>query len=225
MAQRLRLMGKARYAEGFKLKLHDDLVELPLRWKAPRTVFVNSMSDLFHDDVPLEFIFRVFQTMSRAPQHRFQILTKRAERLADVATYLPWQQNIWMGVSVENQKYRSRIDLLRRVPAAVRFLSLEPLLGPLNDLELTGIDWVIVGGESGPKARPIETSWVSDLLEQCQTADIPFFFKQWGGVNKKRSGRILNERTFDDTPQPTSGRWKPSDQTILKGMISSAIGA
>ena len=207
MAHRLRHMGKTRYENGFELRLHEDLVELPLRWKAPRTIFVNSMSDLFHEKVPLEFIQSVFRTMCEAQQHRFQVLTKRADRVAELASRLSWPTNIWMGVSVESQKYAPRIDLLRQVPASVRFLSLEPLLGPLNSLNLAGIEWVIVGGESGPEARPMKEAWVTDILQQCKAADVPFFFKQWGGTNKKRTGRVLNERTYDEMPKAQTDRW------------------
>ena len=180
--------------------LHDDLVDLPRKVRQPRLIFVNSMSDLFHEEVPEDFISRVFHTMVSCPQHTFQVLTKRSRRLEGIAPRLPWGENIWMGVSVEDQRVVGRIDHLRRVPAAVRFLSCEPLLGPLADLELHGIGWVIVGGESGPGARPMAGEWVQSILNQCRRAKIPFFFKQWGGVRKDRSGRKLNGRTYDELP-------------------------
>jgi protein gp37 len=200
MAKRLQAMNSPRYSNGFRVTLHDDLVNLPLRWKKPRLVFVNSMSDLFHDEVPLDFIQRVFATMNACPQHQFQVLTKRPERLKALAGELTWTANIWMGVSVENQRYAYRSDLLRMVPAYVRFLSVEPLIGPIDYLPLRDIHWVIVGGESGPKARPMEQSWVEDIYDQCRVAGVPFFFKQWGGVQKHRSGRELFGRTFDEMP-------------------------
>ncbi len=200
MAERLQAMGQANYANGFALTLQPHMLELPLRWKKPQTIFVNSMSDLFHDDVPVAYVRSVFEVMARAHWHRFQVLTKRAERLAAVGGELRWTENIWMGVSVENDKYRHRIDELRRTEARIKFLSLEPLLGPLVDLDLRGIDWVIVGGESGPKARPIDPAWVTDLRDQCRRASVPFFFKQWGGKNKKKTGRLLEGRTWDQMP-------------------------
>ena len=172
-----------------------------MTWKKPRTIFVNSMSDLFHEKVPLAFIQRVFHTMERASWHTFQILTKRSQRLAELAPELNWLPNVWMGVSVETAKYLWRVDHLREVPAAVRFLSLEPLLGPLCTIELSGIHWVIVGGESGPGARPIEARWVREIRKQCRAKGVPFFFKQWGGVQKKRNGRILDGRTWDELPK------------------------
>lgn len=200
MSKRLRAMGAERYRSGFKVTLHDDLVDLPLSWKRPRMVFVNSMSDLFQDRVPLPFIRRVFETMRKSPQHQFQILTKRAERLADLAGELEWSNNIWMGVSVENQDYAYRARLLRSVPASVRFLSVEPLLGRIDRLPLNGIHWVIVGGESGAGARAMKSTWVESIYRQCREKDVPFFFKQWGGVQKHRTGRELFGRTFDEMP-------------------------
>lgn len=200
MATRLHAMGSHRYAHGFAPTLHWDLIDTPRRWKRPRTVFVNSMSDLFQEAVPLDFIKRVFATMESCPQHTFQVLTKRAERLAQVAAAIPWPSNVWMGVSVEDAKVIERVRLLRRTPARVKFLSCEPLIGPLNRLPLAGIDWVIVGGESGPGARPMEKVWVESILAQCKRAGVPFFFKQWGGVQKKRTGRTLNRRTYDEMP-------------------------
>jgi protein gp37 len=200
MARRLVAMGSVRYLDGFQVKLQYDLVELPMRWKSPRTVFVNSMSDLFHPDVPVDFIRSVFDTMRECPRHQFQVLTKRAERLVELAPHLEWSPNIWMGVSIENQKYAYRSRLLASVPAAIRFLSIEPMLGPIHDLPLEGIHWAIVGGESGHKARVMERSWVQEVFRQCRTAEVPFFFKQWGGVQKHRTGRKLFGRTYDEMP-------------------------
>ncbi len=176
------------------------MLELPLKWKKPQTIFVNSMSDLFHEEVSLSYIRRVFDVMARADWHRFQILTKRADRLADLGWALDWAPNVWMGVSVENDRYRGRIDRLRETGAHVKFLSLEPLFGPLPDLDLTDIDWVIVGGESGPRARPMDPTWALDLRDQCRGANVPFFFKQWGGKNKKQAGRLLDGRVWDEMP-------------------------
>lgn len=201
MAGRLKLMGQKNYRNGFQLTLHPHALDIPRKWKSSKTVFVNSMSDLFHKDVPLEFIQRVFSVMAETPRHRYQVLTKRADRLAELAPFLEWPSNVWMGTSVENLKYADRIDHLRKVPAAVRFLSLEPLLGPLPELDLSGIHWVIVGGESGPGARPMQERWVTDLRDQCLRAGVAFFFKQWGGVNKKKAGRMLEGRTWDEMPQ------------------------
>jgi protein gp37 len=200
MAKRLQGMGQLRYVNGFELTLHEDALELPLSWKRPQRVFVNSMSDLFHDDVPLAFIQRAFEVMRRAHWHQFQVLTKRSDRLLEVAYGLEWPENVWMGVSVERQDYLTRIDDLRRTPAVVRFLSLEPLLGPLEGLDLEGIHWVIVGGESGPGARPMNEAWVVDIRAQCVQAAVPFFFKQWGGFNKKKAGRLLQGRTWEEWP-------------------------
>ena len=200
MAIRLQAMGQRNYANGFELATHDHAVELPLRWKKPQRIFVNSMSDLFHRDVPVEFIRRVFDVMARADWHQYQILTKRSERLLELSPQLPWRPHIWMGVSVENSSYAHRIDHLRRTGAWIKFLSLEPLLGPLPGLNLAGIDWVIVGGESGPGARPMAPAWVTDIRDQCRHASVPFFFKQWGGVNKKRTGRTLDGVTYDAMP-------------------------
>jgi protein gp37 len=201
MAKRLQGMNHPSYANGFRLTLHERLLDLPLQWKKPRTIFVNSMSDLFHKDVPVEFIHRVFETMCKAPQHRFQVLTKRPERVAELSASLPWPDNIWLGTSVETAKYFGRIDDLRRCDAKVKFLSLEPLLGPLTGLDLSQIDWVIVGGESGPGARPMESSWVIEIRDICVDDGVPFFFKQWGGVQKKRAGRLLDGRTWDQMPK------------------------
>jgi len=201
MAERLQAMGQANYRNGFRLTLQPQMLELPLRWKRPQTIFVNSMSDLFHKDVPLEYIQRVFDVMRQADWHRFQVLTKRPERLADLDPFLEWPANVWMGVSVESAKHVDRVDDLRRTRAKLKFLSLEPLLGPLPGLNLKGIDWVIVGGESGPGARPIRESWILGIRDQCRKAGVAFFFKQWGGHNKKRAGRLLDGRTWDEMPQ------------------------
>ena len=201
MAKRLKAMDMERYRNGFELTLQDDLVDLPLRWRKPRVVFVNSMSDLFHKDVPLEYIQRVFATMQQTPQHKYQVLTKRSDRVAEVASALPWPSNIWMGVSVEDQKRVDRIHDLVRVPAAVRFLSVEPLLEALPELPLDGIHWVIVGGESGRSPRALDPAWVRDIRDQCVTASVPFFFKQWGGRNKKKAGRELDGRIWSEMPQ------------------------
>jgi protein gp37 len=200
MAKRLRAMRQPHYQNGFKLTLHQDALELPLSWKRPRRVFVNSMSDLFHRSIPDNFLLKTFDVMRRASWHEFQVLTKRAERLRDTAPRLSWAENIWMGVSVENDQTRFRIDDLRITLAKIKFLSIEPLLGPLNDLDLSGIDWVIAGGESGPHARPMCASWVTDIRDQCLKARVSFFFKQWGGSRKKLAGRVLDGRTWDEMP-------------------------
>ena len=200
MAKRLQGMGQPNYRSGFKLTLQPHMLDRPLMWKKPRTVFVNSMSDLFHKQVPLHFIQRVFDVMRRASWHQFQVLTKRAERLEEVSPQIDWPDNVWMGVSVENADYSWRIDQLRRTDAAVKFLSLEPLLGALPGLDLDGIDWVIVGGESGRRPRPMKAEWVKNIRRQCRRADVPFFFKQWGGTNKKEAGRLLEGRTWDEMP-------------------------
>lgn len=200
MALRLRAMGNPNYANGFSTTMHEDVLELPLRWAKPQNIFVNSMSDLFHEDVPEQFIFRVFDIMRRADWHRFQILTKRSGKLIDLSPRLQWTANIWMGVSVESERYAFRIDDLRETGANVKFLSLEPLLGPISKVNLEGIDWVIVGGESGPKSRKMKESWVIDIRDQCQAAKVPFFFKQWGGTNKKKTGRKLEGRIWDEMP-------------------------
>lgn len=200
MAMRLKAMRQPRYRDGFKVTLQDDLVELPLRWREPRMIFVNSMSDMFHRDIPVEFIQRCFETMRIAKQHTFQILTKRPERVVELASDLPWPSNIWMGTSVESVDYTDRIHELQKVPAKVRFLSVEPLLGPIPQLPVRGIGWVIVGGESGPGARAMEVDWVRQIRDRCIRYSVPFFFKQWGGVQKSRTGRILDGRTWDEFP-------------------------
>lgn len=200
MALRLQAMGQANYVNGFKVTLQPHMLELPLRWKKPQRIFVNSMSDLFHPSVPEEYIFKVFEVMARADWHQFQVLTKRSDRLLELDHKLPWMSHIWMGVSVENERYAARIDDLRKTRAHIKFLSLEPLLGPLPKLKLRGIDWAIVGGESGPGARPMDADWVTQIRDQCLRADVAFFFKQWGGVFKKRTGRELDGRTWDEMP-------------------------
>ena len=189
-----------------EVTLHPDRLELPLRWRTPRRIFVNSMSDLYHEKVPEAFIARVFDVMTRADWHSFQVLTKRAERLVMLAPGLPWPANVWQGVSIENAGYVQRIDYLRRVPAAVRFLSIEPLLGPIPKLDLRDVDWVIVGGESGPQHRSADPAWVRDIRDRCLISGVPFFFKQWGGRTAKSGGRTLDGRTWDQMPmgQPTS---------------------
>lgn len=201
MAMRLKAMGTQKYSNGFQTTLHEDVLEAPLFWRKPQTIFVNSMSDLFHEAVSFAFIQRVFDVMRKASWHQFQVLTKRSERLAKLSPRIDWPPNVWMGVSVENTDYYSRIDHLRETAARVRFLSLEPLVGALPDLHLERIQWVIVGGESGPGARPMEEQWVLEIRNQCQAAGLPFFFKQWGGVNKKKTGRLLEGRTWDQLPQ------------------------
>jgi protein gp37 len=200
MAQRLQAMGQPNYVDGFKLAMHEHALELPLKWKKPRTIFVNSMSDLFLKGIPEEFIVKVFNVMARAHWHTFQVLTKRSERLLELSAELPWAPNIWMGVTVENKDYTFRIDHLLKTGACLKFLSIEPLLGPIPHLNLDGIDWVIVGGESGPGARPMEPKWVFDIRDQCREAYVPFFFKQWGGTRKKKAGRLLDGRTWDGMP-------------------------
>ncbi|MBE7483078.1 MAG: phage Gp37/Gp68 family protein [Polyangiaceae bacterium] len=200
MAERLQAMGQANYRNGFELTLQPQMLELPLRWKKPQAIFVNSMSDLFHKDVPFEYIQRVFDVMRRAHWHRFQVLTKRARRLVELSRAIEWPANVWMGVSVESADHIDRIDDLRKTGAHVKFLSLEPLLGPLPKLKLKDIDWVIVGGESGHGARPMDPAWVTNIRDQCARAGVPFFFKQWGGKNKKKAGRLLDGRTWNEMP-------------------------
>jgi protein gp37 len=200
MARRLQAMGIEKYKDGFELRLHDEALQIPFEWKKPKVVFVNSMSDLFHKDVPLSFIQKVFGVMNHTPMHTYQVLTKRAERLYELHDKLNWTTNIWMGVSVENDRVKDRIDFLRETNAKVKFLSLEPLIGPLTNLNLESIHWAIVGGESGRKARPMKESWVWDIRQQCADQGVAFFFKQWGGVNKKKTGRELGGRTYDEMP-------------------------
>ncbi|MET7460414.1 phage Gp37/Gp68 family protein [Nonomuraea sp. NPDC005501] len=214
LAKRLKAMGAAKYQNdgdprtsgpGFGVTLHEDTLAAPLRWRNPRLVFVNSMSDLFHAKVPVDFVSRVFDIMQATPQHTYQILTKRATRLARMAHLLPWPDNVWMGVSVEDNKTIQRIDHLRQVPAAVRFVSAEPLLGPLTDVDLSHIDWLIAGGESGPQARPLDTAWVRNLRDRCLREGVSFFFKQWGGRTPKAGGRILDGRVWDEMPERRDG--------------------
>ena len=200
MSKRLKAMGQPNYKNGFKLTIHQHALILPLLWKKPQHIFVNSMSDLFHEDVPTDFIFQVFNIMKQAEWHRFQILTKRSERLLELSPLLPWKSNIWMGVSVEDQEHIFRINHLRKTEAHIKFLSFEPLLGPVNNLNLKGIDWVIVGGESGPGARSMEETWVLKIRDACRQTEVPFFFKQWGGVNKKKTGRKLEGKIWDEMP-------------------------
>jgi len=201
MAARLKAMGNKRYKNGFDVTLHHDLLAEPLKWNKPRMIFVNSMSDLFHEDVPLDFIKSVFLTMRQANWHTFQVLTKRSTRLLELSSQLKWPENVWMGVTIESGKYAYRAENLKKVPAAVKFLSLEPLIGPIDHLDLNGIDWVIVGGESGPGSRAIQEEWVLALRDKCLSAGTPFFFKQWGGKNKKKAGRLLQGKTWDQFPR------------------------
>ncbi len=203
MAKRLQSMGQSRYAAGFQLTLHKDILELPLSWKKPQLVFANSMSDLFHKNVPDSFIHNAFDVMRRGSWHQFQLLTKRSKRLLELAPAINWPKNVWMGVSIEQQDYVYRIEDLRKTRAAIKFVSFEPLLGPLPKLDLKGIDWVIVGGESGPGARPMHEGWVLEIKAQCENTHVPFFFKQWGGFNKKKAGRLLEGRTWDELPKIT----------------------
>ncbi len=200
MARRLRAMGVEKYRNGFAVTEHPEVLRDPLTWRKPRLVFVNSMSDLFHESVSTSFIEEVFRVMNQASRHTFQVLTKRPERVVDLNRQLRWTSNIWLGTSIESERWIDRLTLLRRIDAHTKFLSLEPLLGPLSSLDLRGVDWVIVGGESGPGARPMEADWAREIRDQCLAADVPFFFKQWGGVVKKRSGRELDGRTWDQQP-------------------------
>ena len=206
MARRLHAMGQPNYANGFKVTVHEQALDLPVHWKKPQAIFVNSMSDLFHRRVPAGFIEKVFEVMNRANWHQYQVLTKRSGRLRELNQRLEWAEHIWMGVTVETADYVERIDDLRDTDAAVKFVSLEPLLGALPELNLSGIDWVIVGGESGPGARPMKVEWVREIRQQCREADVPFFFKQWGGTNKKKAGRMLDGRTWDEMPLAAARR-------------------
>jgi protein gp37 len=200
LAMRLCLMGQPRYENGFRLTLHYDALTTPLSWKKPMLIFVNSMSDLFHEDVPTDFILKVFDLMRRASWHQFQILTKRSQRLAELDHIIEWPDNVWMGVTIENADYSFRLDDLRNTGAHVKFLSLEPLLGPIIDLNIADIQWVIVGGESGPNARPLREEWVISMRDQCRLTGVPFFFKQWGGPNKKAAGRTLQGNIWAEYP-------------------------
>ena len=212
MAHRLRAMGSGKYSEGFAVALHEATLQEPLRWLKPRLVFVNSMSDLFHESVPPAFIESVFSVMNDSPRHTFQVLTKRAQRAFQLTDRLNWTQNIWLGVSIESERWLERLEFLRRTGARTKFLSLEPLLGPLPGIELAGVDWVIVGGESGPGARPMQAGWVREIRDKCLQSQVPFFFKQWGGVHKKRTGRLLDGRTWDQMPAP---QWAPPQSEAL----------
>ena len=201
MANRLKNMGLKKYENSFNLTLHYENIEDPLFMKKPQTIFVCSMSDIFHKDVPDEFILKLFEVMNKAHWHTFQVLTKRAERIKELNDSITWTKNIWLGTTVESQKVIHRIDYLRESGAYIKFLSIEPLLTPINDLKLKNIDWVIVGGESGAKARPMLKEWVIDIKNQCKAQDVPFFFKQWGGKNKKKAGRLLDNNTYDEMPK------------------------
>ena len=212
MAHRLQAMGSPNYKNGFEVTLQPHTLNAPLKWRKPQVVFVNSMSDLFQDEVHLKYIKQVFDVMRQASRHQFQVLTKRAERLEQLSKDLPWPENVWMGVSIENQDYLHRIKHLKNTGAKIKFLSLEPLLGPLSNINLKGIDWVIVGGESGPGARPMKESWVTGIQKQCIKYDVPFFFKQWGGVNKKKNGRMLDGEIYDEMPK---FEMAPPEQTRL----------
>lgn len=205
MAKRLQAMGLPNYRTGFRVALHEHALSAPRAWKKPSIVFVNSMSDLFHEKVPQEFILNVFEVMRENPQHQFQILTKRAERLAEITSFIDWPDNVWMGVSVENSDYTHRIDNLRITGAFIKFLSIEPMLGPITKMDLNGIDWVIVGGESGPRARPIQYDWVVEVRDQCIKSEVPFFFKQWGGTNKKKAGKLLDGKIWNQMPRHNFG--------------------
>ena len=215
LAHRLQAMGQKNYRNGFEVTLQPHMLEHPLHWRKPRRIFVNSMSDLFHDEVPAMYIKQVFSVMKQAHWHQFQVLTKRSERLLKLNRVLQWRPQIWMGVSVENEDYLFRVDHLRRTGAAIKFLSVEPLLGPLHNLVLRGIDWVIVGGESGPHARPLDAAWVQELRDRCAAAGVPFFFKQWGGVFKSRTGRTLDGRKWDEMPIQANSSARRSDRTEL----------
>ena len=201
MSKRLQAMGIEKYKDNFEIRTHEDALKIPYTWKSSKVVFVNSMSDLFHEKIPLEFIKKVFKVMNDNPQHVFQVLTKRAERLYALNKELKWTHNIWMGVSVENERVKNRIDFLRNSNAKVKFISIEPLIGALPNLNLEKIDWVIVGGESGHKPRPMNADWVIDIQEQCEKNEVAFFFKQWSEKNKKANGRILKGRTYDEMPE------------------------
>jgi protein gp37 len=205
MAKRLQAIGLPNYRTGFRVALHEHVLSAPRAWKKPSVVFVNSMSDLFHEKVSLEFILKAFDVMRDNPQHQFQILTKRAERLAELTSFIDWPDNVWMGVSVENLAYTNRIDNLRITGAFIKFLSIEPMLGPIQNMDLNGIDWVIVGGESGPKARPIQYEWVVEVRDQCIKSEVPFFFKQWGGTNKKKAGKLLDGKIWNQMPRYNFG--------------------
>ena len=204
MSKRLQAMGMEKYRRGFEIVVHESVLQEPLKWKNPSLVFVNSMSDLFHKAVPIDFVQSLFEVMNQASRHTFQVLTKRPGRVKQIDARLDWAPNIWLGTSIESERWLDRLDRLKATGARTKFLSLEPLLGPLPDLDLSGIDWVIVGGESGPGARPMDAHWVREIRDNCVDSNVPFFFKQWGGVFKKRTGRTLDGRTWDEMPQPVS---------------------
>ena len=218
IAERLQAMGQRNYRNGFKLTLQPHMLNLPLQWRKPQRIFVNSMSDLFQREVPAAYILRVFDVMRSAYWHQFQILTKRSDNLRELDRLIDWPANVWMGVSVENKDYMWRIDDLRHIHARTKFLSIEPLLGPIDNLNLAGIDWVIVGGESGPKARPIQRNWVIEIRRQCRQAGVAFFFKQWGGVNKKKTGRELDGRTYDEMPDKFDNDVVQPSLSLLSGV-------
>jgi protein gp37 len=213
MALRLKAAGSPNYAKGFQVTLHEHALEIPLRWKQPRTIFVNSMSDLFHKDVPFDFISKIFDIIHQTPRHRYQILTKRSERLLELNSRISWPKNAWMGVTVENADCAFRIDHLRQTNASIKFISFEPLLGLIPDIDLENIDWVIVGGESGPKARPMKPEWATNIRDQSLATGVPFFFKQWGGINKKKAGRELDGCIWDQIPI----RLEPDQQDFIHG--------
>lgn len=219
LAARLKRMGNPRYKNGFKVTLHHDLLDLPLRWKQPRKIFVNSMSDLYHKDIPDDFVFAVFDTMRKAHWHQFQILTKRPQRLVRLAPSLSWPKNVWQGVSVEDNRVAFRADYLRKVPAAVRFLSCEPLIGPVDKVDFDDLDWIIVGGESGANARPMEKEWAADVLRRCRAMGIQFFFKQWGGYTHSAGGNRLNGRLYQYYPNP-SPRW--NEPALAHGITATS---
>lgn len=200
MALRLKAMGNPNYCDGFKIRCHEHALEIPLKWKSPKMIFVNSMSDLFHEDIPFDFLQKVFSVMNQTPWHTYQVLTKRAENLARLSDKLNWTPNIWAGVTIESNQHIERLSYLKQVNSAVRFISFEPLLSSVGEVDLNGIDWVIVGGESGPRSRPMDQLWVEEIKEQAELLNIPFFFKQWGGYNKKAAGRELHGRTWDEMP-------------------------
>jgi protein gp37 len=200
MAKRLFAMGQPNYVKGFDISLHEKTLSAPFKWKKPSFIFVNSMSDLFHEKVPADFILKVIGIIRQTPQHQYQILTKRADRLAKLSSKIDWPKNLWMGVSIESDSYTYRIDFLKKTNAHIKFLSIEPLLGSIPQVDLCGIDWVIVGGESGPKSRPMKKEWVTEIRDQCLDANIPFFFKQWGGTNKRKTGRKLEGKTWSQMP-------------------------
>ena len=214
MANRLKMMGQPNYDNGFQVTLHEHVLEYPLLWKKSQTIFVNSMSDLFHEKISDSFICKVFEIMKKASWHTFQVLTKRSQRLKEMSSKIDWPQNVWIGVSVENEDYKYRIDDLRLIPAIVRFISFEPLIGPITSTDFSNIDWIIVGGESGPHSRPMNKEWVVQLKENCFLQNIPFFFKQWGGTNKKKTGRVFEGQTWDEMPDKKISYYKAIGHNI-----------